>query len=93
MSILVVICVILYVYQSLSVGIAVIGWMWRPIVHHCLIDGVAGFVRKNAGGQAGHNFRTALFMCCLKHVVVYQQIVALQKQSDRFIMFVYFRET
>lgn len=63
---------ILYVYQSLSMGITVIGWMWRPIVHHCLIDGVAGFVRKDAGGQAGHNFRAAMLMCCLKHIVVYQ---------------------
>lgn len=92
MSILVVICMILYVYQSLSVGIAVIGWMWGPIVHHCLIDGIAGFVRKDAGGQAGHNFRAALLMCCLQHIIVYQQIVPLPKQRDHFIMCVYFQE-
>lgn len=53
---------ILYVYQSLSMGIAVVGWMRGSIVHHCFIDGVAGLVRKDAGGQTGDNLRTALLV-------------------------------
>lgn len=68
---------ILYVYQSLGMRIAVVGWMWGPVVHHSLVDGVAGLVRKNAGGQAGDNLRTALLVCRLQHIIVNKQIVTL----------------
>jgi len=52
-------------------------------VHHGLIYGVAGFVRKNAGGQAGDYLGAALFVRRLQDIVVDKQVVALKENGNK----------
>lgn len=46
--------------------------------YHCLINGVFGLIRKDAGGQAGNNFDHGKFMGGLQHVVIDVDIVSLE---------------
>lgn len=78
MTVLIMVGMILYVYQTFRIGITIIGSMWWSIVHHCFVNWIAGLVRKYAGGEAGDNLCAALFVCRLQYMIVYQQIVTLQ---------------
>lgn len=54
---------ILHVDHALGVGISKVGGVWWPVVDHCLIDGVRGFVWQNAGGETGDELLYAKFVC------------------------------
>jgi len=50
-------------------------------VHHGFIYGVAGFVRKNAGGQTRDHLDAALFVRRLQDIIVDEQVVALKENG------------
>ena len=54
--------------------------------YHGLVDRVGGFIRKDAGGQAGNNLDRANFMCCLQHVIVDVDIVSREGTDAAFII-------
>jgi hypothetical protein len=53
-AILLVVCLVLDIDHTLSVGIAKVGLVRRTVVDHGLIDRVGGLVGEDAGGKAGN---------------------------------------
>lgn len=49
--------------------------MGGSVVDHCLINGVGGLVRENAGGQAGDQLLDAQVLAAYEDVVLHHDIV------------------
>jgi len=91
-AILLVVCLVLDIDHTLSVGIAKVGLVRRTVVDHGLIDRVGGLVGEDAGGKAGNNLLDTKDLRSLKDVVINKQIITkeielvfhvLEKTTDK----------
>lgn len=50
----------------------------RLVCYHGFIDGIGGFIRKDASRQTGNDLSCTHVMRCLQHVVVDGNVVSLE---------------